>query len=190
MSQKLPVLNMRNSRTIQRTIESASAMHKIEQKALTKYFMGSCLLALSASTVLSLPIKAAVSITEVQTHTFPAVMTNKQTARLTVNQYGQLESIQGATVLGDYYNAGQYLLQSDSSNTITINITSLEDVPNVSLGSIQLLYQGRTYRKFPARRLPNPGSGSTAQIGIKVTFSRNVPPGLATPSFVIDITED
>lgn len=147
-------------------------------------------LAIGLSLLVGMPAIAAVSITEVQAHTFPAAMTDKQTARLTVNQYGQLEGVQGATVLGDYYSAGHYLLQSDSSSPITINITSLEDVPNVSLGSIELLYQGRTYRKFPARRLPNPGTGSTAQIGIKITFSRDVPPGAATPSFTIDVTED
>jgi len=136
-------------------------------------------------------INAEILIQQTQGLQFPkALVASSGNARIVVKHNGQLGSSTTATIVGTNYNAGEYLLSSDTSNTFTVNITSDENIPGVQLKSFKFRYEGTTYKNFPASGLPNPGSGTVATLGVKVLYNTSIDLGEVQPSFTLTVTED
>lgn len=133
---------------------------------------------------------AEITITEIRSHTFPDSLASDKTARLRVTWKNQLKGVKNTTVLGDYFNAGEFLLASDSNKTFTVNMSNVADIPDVELKTFQFRYQNKTYTSFPVSGLPNPGSGTPAFVGMRILWKKTVEPGDIAPSYEITITED
>lgn len=131
------------------------------------------------------------TITEINPHKFPDAISNpSQTARLRVTWKGELKAVRNTTVLGDLYNAGEFLLTSDSDKTFTVNMTNDADISGVTLKTFQFRYKNKTYTTFPVSGLANPGAGTTATVGMRILFTKDVPSGDIAPSYTITVTED
>jgi hypothetical protein len=149
------------------------------------YYLITLLTAMSLNTSF-----AAVSITEVQQHRFPDAVASSKTGKITLNWKGNVANVVNTQIVGDYWSSGEFVLQSNSSSTISINVYSNQDIPGVTLKTIRFRYKGKTYKTFPVSGLPNPGAGSNAQLGMRILFSKNVEPGEITPAYTIEVTED
>lgn len=137
------------------------------------------------------PAQAEVWIQEVQSVAFPKVLsTGTGNSKIIVEYSGQLGSGTNATIVGANFNAGEYLLTSDTSNTFSINIVSDQNVSGVTLKTFKFHYEGITYKNFPVSGLPSPGSGKTAQLGLLVQYNASVGIGEVLPSFTITVSED
>lgn len=139
---------------------------------------------------LASPVFAEITITEIRSHTFPDSLASDKTARLRVTWKNQLKGVRNTTVLGDYFNAGEFLLSSDSNKTFTVNMSNVADIPDVELKTFQFRYKNKTYTSFPVSGLPNPGSGTPAFVGMRILWKKTVEPGDIAPSYEITITED
>lgn len=136
-------------------------------------------------------VQAQVWIQEVQSLNFPkALQSTSGKKRIVVTFNGNLGGATTATIVGTHYNEAEFILSSDSNNTITIDIQSNEDVSGVTLKNFKLRYQGVTYKNFPASGLPSPGTGTNARLGMKVVYQRKVGEGEMQPSFELNVTED
>ncbi|TNC80627.1 MAG: hypothetical protein C9356_12970 [Oleiphilus sp.] len=134
---------------------------------------------------------AQVWIQEVQSLSFPKALPSESgKKRIIVTHNGNLGGGTNATIVGTYYNEAEFIISSDSTNTITVDIQSNEDIAGVTLKGFKLRYEGVTYKSFPASGLPSPGSGTSAKLGMKVVYQRSVGEGEMHPSFVINVTED
>ena len=142
--------------------------------------------------MLSTTVSSEVTITEITPHKFPdSVLNPSKTARLRVTWKGQLKGVRNTQVLGDVYNAGEFLIQSDTNNPITVNMTNVGDVPGAELRTFQFRYKNKTYTTFPVVGLDNPGAdGEIVQVGMRILFTKNTSTGDIAPSFDITITED
>jgi hypothetical protein len=157
---------------------------------LKPFVCRACFLTALATSIHLTNAHAAVSINEVQQHQFPDAVASSKTGRLIVTWKGALGNVVNTQVVSDYWSNGEFVLQSDSSSTITVNIYSNQDIPGVTLKTIKFRYQGKTYKTFPVSGLPNPGPGSKARLGMRILFTKNVEPGQITPSYTIEVTDD
>lgn len=157
---------------------------------LRSFVCSACALLVFATSIHLNTAHAAVSINEVQQHQFPDAVASSKTGRLVVTWKGDLGNVVNTQVVSDYWSNGEFVLQSDSSSTITVNIYSNQDIPGVTLKTFRLRYQGKTYKTFPVTGLPNPGPRSEAQLGMRILFTKNVAPGQVAPSYTIEVTED
>ena len=134
---------------------------------------------------------AEVWIEQLESMRFPSSLgISNGNARIEVLPSGTIGGATNADVLGTLFNAGEFQISSNTNSTITIDIDSNDDVTGVTLKSFSLSYQGTTYSKFPARRLPSPGNGAVARLGIRAVYTSSATEGIHLPSFSIVVTED
>lgn len=158
----------------------------LQLKSLTTFLLVCCLAMFNTTA------KAEVTITEITPIQFPdAVLNPSKTARLRVTWKGQLRNVRNTQVLGDVYNEAEFLVTSDTNNLITVDMTSVGDVPGVILKTFQFRYKNETYTKFPVTGLANPGvDGEIVQVGMRIQYTKNTSTGGITPSYDITITEE
>lgn len=146
---------------------------------------------LSSGLLLSTQSSAEITITEMATHQFPDVVASSKTGKLRLTWNNSVKSVKNTQVVGDYHNVGEFLIESDTDNTISVNIENVGDVKGVKLKTFQFRYKGKTYTRFPATGLPNPGnSGKIAKVGMRILFRKSVKPGDVAPSYELTITEE
>jgi hypothetical protein len=111
-----------------------------------------------------------------------------------VNWRGRLSGVRNTQVVGDFFQNADFRVISDesSSNTITINIYSNQDISGVTLDNIKARYGSTTIKTFPTSGLPYPttGNGTRLRVGGRIKFTKNVNAELIEPSYSIEITED
>lgn len=138
---------------------------------------------------------ADITIRSDQALTFPDAVSNpSKTGRMQVNWKGRLSGVRNTQVVGDFFQNADFRVISDesSSNTVTINIYSNQDIPGVTLENIKARYGSKTIKTFPASGLafPATGNGTRLRVGGRIKFTKNVNAELIEPSYSIEITED
>ena len=130
-------------------------------------------------------------IEEVQQAELPLALLPTGSKKIVLDQNSSLGARTSATIVGGQHFAGQYLVKSDSTSTITLNLTSDDNIRSVQLNKFQLKYNNVVYSSFPVSGLVNPGlSGSYITVGFTATIKSGAPEGISEPSFTIDATED
>ena len=135
-------------------------------------------------------LNAEITITEIVPHQFPDAVASSKTGKFRLTWKNQIKAIRNTQIIGDIHSAGEFLIQSDTSNPITVNMLNVGDVPGVELKTFQFRYKNKTYTSFPITGLDNPGSGETANVGMRILFTKDVNPGDISPSYEIIITEE
>lgn len=131
-----------------------------------------------------------ILITEVRSAELPATLLPSSRSKIVMEYDGQLGSGTNADVLGSHMVSGHYRISSDTNSTISINIASNEDVPNIELKTFKIRYQGVTYKSFPATGLPSPGAGEDVYIGFTAIIRSGANEGESFPTFVFDVIEE
>jgi|GEM_PF-6860742 len=130
-------------------------------------------------------------VEEVQQAELPLALLPTGSKKIVLEQNSSLGSRTSATIVGGHHFAGQYLIKSDTTSTITINLTSDNNIPSVLLNQFQLKYNNTVHSSFPASGLENPSiSGAYITVGFTATIKSSAQEGVSLPSFTIDVTED
>ena len=130
-------------------------------------------------------------IEEIQQAELPLALLSSSKKKIILKQNNSLGASTTATIVGGQHYAGQYRINSDTSSTITINLTSNNNINHVLLKKFKLKYNGTVYNTFPVSGLINPGqSGKIIKVGFTTIITSGAPEGISQPSFTIDATED
>jgi len=130
-------------------------------------------------------------IEEVQQAELPLALLPAGSKKIVLEQNSSLGPRTSATIVGGQHFAGQYLIKSDTASTITINLTSDDNIQSVQLNKFQLKYDNTVHSNFPASGLVNPNiTGAYITVGFTTIIKSGAPEGISLPSFTIDVTED
>lgn len=144
-----------------------------------------CLLNLASNTVC-----AQIYIEELQQAELPLALIPDTRKKIVVETSGSLGSGTNADIVGGHTVLGHYRISSDTNQTITINVISTADDPDIVLQNFKIKYQGATYKKLPAVGLPSPGAGEDLFIGFTVILNTGAGEGERLLSYTIDVTEE
>lgn len=144
-----------------------------------------CLLNLASNTVC-----AQIYIEELQQAELPLALIPEARKKIVLKPNGKLASATNADIVGGHAVSGHYKISSDSNQTISINVVSTEDDPDIVLKNFKIKYQGSTYNKLPAIGLSSPGAGEDLFIGFTVVLKSGAGEGERLLSYTIDVTEE
>ncbi|WP_445946702.1 hypothetical protein [Shewanella sp.] len=136
-------------------------------------------------------IFAEVSITEVQPLKFPsALMHFDKNTIVEVNWKGNIANSTNTTLLDSDYYQGRYLVTSDTSSLISLDVISLSNESFVDLKRIRIRYKNKTYNSFPVSGLANPGiKGEFIEVGAKLVAKKKTAQGVKYPQYLLTIQE-
>ncbi len=135
-------------------------------------------------------VQAQITIEERQQAELPLVLIPTARQKIILKPNGNLGGNTTASIVGGQAMSGLYTVSSDSDRSISINILSNEDEPYIKLKNFKVVYQGVTYKKFPAVGLPSPRSGEDIKVGFTVILKSSAGEGLRLPSYTLDINEE
>lgn len=135
-------------------------------------------------------VHAEIRIEEQQQAELPLALIPNSRKKIVLKPNGSLGAKTNAEIVGGQSMSGHYRIFSDSDRTITINILSNEDVPEIKLKNFKVRYQGVTYKNFPVIGLPSPGNGEDLLVGFTAILKSSAGEGERFPSYTIDVVED
>ena len=135
-------------------------------------------------------VQAEIRIEEQQQAELPLALIPNTRKKIILKPNGSLGANTNAEIVGGQPLSGHYRISSDSERTISINVLSNEDDPDIKLKTFKVKYQGVTYKTFPAIGLPSPGSGEDLLVGFTAILKSSAGEGERFPSYILDIVEE